>query len=103
MTPDYIRALAEAADPDQLWRRSGLDQEHLSAAQRKQLDTGVALRRHAEHVARLQSLRGTGHSLLLTPLQGCTDVCSVPTPSSVTRRVSAENPVTRPVRTGKKS
>lgn len=68
MTPEYLRELADLSDPDELWRRSGVDQRELNSVQRKQLDTGVALRRHAEHIRRLRELIGTGRSLVITPL-----------------------------------
>jgi hypothetical protein len=68
MTPEYLEELADIADPDQLWRMSGLDQMDLPADKRKQLDSGVALRRHADHVRRLQRVREEGKSLLITPL-----------------------------------
>lgn len=68
MTPEYLMELADLADPDQLWRRSGIERRTFTEAQRRQVDTGVALRRHAAHVRRLNDLKGTGHSLLITPL-----------------------------------
>lgn len=68
MTPEYLNELADLADPDQLWRLAGLDQLALPLDKRRQLDTGVALRRHAGHVAELQALIGTGKSLLITQL-----------------------------------
>lgn len=68
MTPEYLEELAGLADPEQLWRLSGLDQMELPADKRKQLDTGVALRRHADHMRRLRKLREEGKSLLMTPL-----------------------------------
>lgn len=83
MTPDYIEQLAKAADPQQLWRLSPFEQQKLPEPLRRQLDTGVALRRHAEHVLRLRSLVGTGRSLLLTPLGGNgTDVRVVQSPTT---------------------
>ena len=68
MTPEYLNELADLADPDKLWRHAGIDQEKFTPEQRQQLNTGVALRRQAAHVARLRALQGTGQSLLLTPL-----------------------------------
>lgn len=68
MSPEYLRELADLADPDRLWALSGCDQQKLSSEQIMQLDTGVALRRYAAHVERLRGLLGTGQSLLITPL-----------------------------------
>lgn len=68
MTPEYLEELADLADPDQLWRTPVLERDKLTDQQRQQLDTGVALRRHADHVRRLRELLGTGTSLLYTPL-----------------------------------
>lgn len=81
MTPEYIDQLADRADPDQLWRLSGMQQLDLPMDKRKQLDTGVALRRHASHLRRLNDLRQQGLSLLITPLSSNgTATKSVPTP-----------------------
>lgn len=66
--PKYLDELADIADPDQLWRLPLLDQVDLEPARRQQLDTGVALRRYAAHRREMESLIGTGNSLLLTPL-----------------------------------
>lgn len=68
MTPEYLEQLADLADPDQLWHLSPFAQRDLPRDKRAQLDTGVALRRHASDVRRLRALLGTGRSLLLTPL-----------------------------------
>ena len=68
MSPEYLYELADIADPEQLWRLSGLDQFDLPSAKRKQLDAGVALRRHAHHVAELNALIDSGKSLLITAL-----------------------------------
>lgn len=68
MTPEYLRDLADLADPEQLWRLPGMKQLDLPPEKRHQLDTGVALRRHAAHIERLRDLLGTGRSLLITPL-----------------------------------
>lgn len=68
MTPEYLEQLADLADPDQLWRLSPFVQMELPPEKRAQLDTGVALRRHASDVRRLRSMIGTGKSLLITPL-----------------------------------
>jgi len=71
MKPEYIEELADIADPQQLWRLSGVDQLDLSPNDRKQLDTGVALRRHAAHIRQLRHLLNEGKSLLITPLSPC--------------------------------
>lgn len=68
MTPDYINDLADAADPEKLWRLPIFEQLDLPADKRRQLDTGVALRRFASHVERLNDVLGAGKSLLITPL-----------------------------------
>lgn len=68
MTPEYLDQLADKADPGDLWRLSPLNQKNLPPEQRQQLDTGVALRRHAAHVARLLEVLEQGKSLLITPL-----------------------------------
>lgn len=68
MTPEYLRELADLVDPDKLWKLPMFDQLDLPPEKRRQLDAGVALRRHASHVAELLGLLGTDKSLLLTPL-----------------------------------
>lgn len=68
MTPEYLEELADLADPAQLWRLGALTQLSLPPGKRKQLDTGVALRRHASHIRELDHLRRIGKSLLITPL-----------------------------------
>ena len=69
MTPEYIEELANIADPDQLWRLPAMEQLHLPPAKRKQLDTGVALRRYANHERHLLALLGERRSLLITPIR----------------------------------
>lgn len=84
MTPEYLHELADLADPDELWRLSPLDQINLPPEKRHQLDTGVALRRHADHVRRLRGLLGIGNSLLLTPIsKNGTDIRTVKAPRLV--------------------
>jgi len=68
MTPEYLEELADVADPDKLWRLPVFDQLALPAERRRQLDMGIALRRHASHVRSLRELLGTGRSMLITPL-----------------------------------
>lgn len=68
MTPEYLNELADIADPEKLWRRAGLDRGDFTPEQKRQLDTGVALRRHAHHVQSVRELLGTGKSLVITPL-----------------------------------
>lgn len=68
MTPAYLLELADFADPEQLWRLPGMKQLELPVEKRRQLDAGVALRRHARHIQQLRDLIGTGRSLLITPL-----------------------------------
>jgi len=88
MTPEYLNELADLADPESLWRLSPFAQMDLPPEKRRQLDTGVALRRHAEHVRRLRELVGTGKSLLLSPLSPSgTDVRTVPMPAEIRKRL----------------
>lgn len=68
MTPEYLNELANLADPDELWRLPGMDRLNLPTEKWRQLDTAVALRRYADHLARLRNLLGSGQSLLITPL-----------------------------------
>ena len=68
MTPEYLDQLADLADPDKLWRLSGIDQKKLTPGQRRQLDTGVALRRHASHIRRLNEALKKCETVLITPL-----------------------------------
>lgn len=68
MTPEYVNELANLADPDEMWRLPAAEQHGLSPEKRRQLDAGVALRRHAAHLERLRNLLGSGRSLLITPL-----------------------------------
>ena len=93
MTPEYLDELADLADPDELWRSSWLDRDGFTSVQRLQLDAGVALRRHASHVRRLRELLDTRNSLLLTPLSlSGTDICIVPTPGNIQKRLLREKP-----------
>lgn len=88
MTPEYLEELADIADPNELWRRCWLDREGFTPEQKRQLDTGVALRRHASHVRRMAGLLGTGKSLLLTPLSmNGTEINTVPTPARIVKRM----------------
>lgn len=83
MTPEYLRELADLADPDRLWTLGAFEQMDLPPEKRRQLDTGIALRRHASHVAELLGLLGTDKSLLLTPLaENCTAVMTTRTPAA---------------------
>ncbi len=83
MEPDYLEALADLADPEKLWQRPALERFDMTPQQRQQLDTGVALRRHADHVRRLRELLGSGKSLLITPLSvSGVATKTVPTPES---------------------
>lgn len=68
MTPQYLRRLADLADPDELWRLPGMEQHDLPEEKRLQLDAGVALRRYAAHEEQLRALIGTRQSMLITPL-----------------------------------
>lgn len=69
MTPEYLYALADIADPDKLWSKAGrLNRADMQPEQRQQLDTGVALRRLAHHYQRLERARAAKRSVLITPL-----------------------------------
>ena len=82
MTPEYIEELAELADPEQLWRLSGLEHMDLPKEKRLQLDAGIALRRQAQQVLRLRELLEANRSLLITPIsRSCTATMSTDTPT----------------------
>lgn len=68
MTPEYLDELANIADPLELWRLLPCEQNNLNDKQRRQLDTGVALRRHADYVRRLNHAYWLEVSYLITPL-----------------------------------
>jgi alanyl-tRNA synthetase len=68
MSPDYLMKLADLADPDQLWRRAGLDRADFTELQKQQLDTGVALRRHARHTQEVDEAYQKGLSYCITKL-----------------------------------
>lgn len=88
MTPEYIEELADMADPSSLWRLGAAEQLGLPPHLRAQLDAGVALRRHADHVRRLNELLSTGTSLVITPLSpGATATAIVNTPKAHKRLV----------------
>lgn len=91
MAPEYLLQLADIADPDQLWRLGWEDQRALPQDKLHQLDIGVALRRQAEHVRRLQAMVGTGMSLLITPLgnYNTTDSRAVRMPGALRRLMAA--------------
>ena len=92
MTPEYLEELADIADPGKLWRMSGLARDCFTPEQKRQLDTGVALRRHASHVRRMRALLGTGKSLLLTPLSiSGQDIRDVPMPADIRKRLERES------------
>ncbi len=92
MTPEYLEELADIADPSKLWRMSGLARDCFTPEQKRQLDTGVALRRQAAHVRRLRELLGTGKSLLITPLSlSGADLRAVPMPADIKKRLEREN------------
>lgn len=77
MTPDYLEQLADLADPDKLWRLGAFDQLELPPEKRRQLDTGVALRRYAEHRRRFLNALADQKSLLITPLSSLGSVSRV--------------------------
>lgn len=98
MTPEYIESLADTVDPGQLWRTPALERDGLTEAQRQQMDAGVALRRHADHLRRLLGLLGTDKSLVITPLSASgVATMTIPTPENHLRLVTGHklNPSTR--------
>lgn len=119
MTPEYLRELADLADPDKLWTLGAFEQLDLPPEKRRQLDAGIALRRHAAHVNDLLGLLGTGKSLLLTPLsENGTAIMTTRTPAAhrklvecrkkpntleISRRPPADGRLDRPVRPGCRS
>lgn len=68
MSPAYLYELADLADPDKLWRLSGIDQRKLPDEKRRQIDAGVALRRHACYLEELAEALARGQSLCVTPM-----------------------------------
>jgi hypothetical protein len=91
VTPEYLEELADRADPDKLWRVGGFYKDKLTPEQVLQVDTGVALRRHADHVRRLRDLLGKERSLLLTPLSvNGIDVRTVRPPTDVLKRLRSD-------------
>lgn len=68
MSPEYLNELADIADPDKLWRFSGLEQRALPVELKRQLDTGVALRRYASRMKELDLAFLEHRSLLETKL-----------------------------------
>lgn len=68
MTPDYLKELADIADPDKLWSIGVWEQLELPPEKRRQLDAGVALRRYASHIQELTTALEQRKSLLITPL-----------------------------------
>jgi len=68
MTPEYLDELANIADPDKLWKINVLKQMDLPPEKRRQLDAGVALRRHAAYHRSLNVVLEQQRSLLITPL-----------------------------------
>lgn len=83
MKPEYIEELANAVDPDQLYRLSYEARCTLSPEKTQQLDAGIALRRYASHIRRLHGLIGSGESLLITALsEHGTATMTVPTPEN---------------------
>lgn len=93
LTPEYLYELADIADPGQLWRLSPFDQIKIPTEKRQQLDAGVALRRHAEHIERLRALLGTGKSLVVTPLtKNSTAVMTIDAPANHKRLLRHHQP-----------
>lgn len=91
MTPEYIERLADLVDPHALWRVPAFERDNLTDEERAQLDAGVALRRHADHVRRLNALLGQNKSLLITPLsESVTATKIVPIPDSHLRLLKRE-------------
>lgn len=47
MNPEYLRALADRIDHEELWRRPGMERDQMTPEQRDRLDAAVNLRRYA--------------------------------------------------------
>ena len=74
MSPEYLRKLADSADPDETWRTAGLlGLQQMPEEKRQQHDTGVALRRYARHLEQVKQALDEKRSVLITPLSasGC--------------------------------
>ena len=46
-TPEYLEALADRIDHEQLWRKAAMYRDDFTQDQRDRLDAGVQLRRYA--------------------------------------------------------
>lgn len=68
MTPEYLEQLADRADPQKLWQRSGIEQMAMPEDMKAQLNTGVALRRYAALLREFRGVLDLKKSLLITPL-----------------------------------
>lgn len=89
MSPEYLNELADLADPDSLWRLSGIDQRQLPVDKKRQLDMGVALRRHAEDMRRVREAAKQDKGMLLTQLgPSVYDMRYVDPPAQVRRRMA---------------
>lgn len=83
MTPEYLRELADIADPDKLWSQPGLNPNDLPPEKRHQLDMGIAIRRYAAHRQSVLQLLDTGNSLVITPQSDIwTKVTTIKTPEN---------------------
>ncbi|MBQ1766119.1 MAG: hypothetical protein IIZ92_24930 [Aquincola sp.] len=103
MTPEYLRELADKVDPDQLWRTPVLEQASLPEEQRWRLDAGVALRRHAAHVADLRLALDKRESVLLIPLSPNSAAHrNVPTPDNYRQHQARWQPDDQPIDTAPK-
>lgn len=81
MSPEYLEELADAADPERLWTLSPYVQITLRPEDRRKLDTGVALRRHASDRRRLLDALARGKSVLITPASpNCYAIDTIDTP-----------------------
>jgi len=88
MSPEEIEKLADRADPNKLWRRSGIDQLQFTEEQRAQLWTGVLLRRHASDLRQVEAAAKIGRGLLVTRLgPSVRDVRMVTPPQAVRARM----------------
>lgn len=68
MSPEYLKELADIADPEKLWMLSGIEQLDLPKEKRAQLDTGIALRRYAVDIEDQIKALKLNKSILVTPL-----------------------------------
>lgn len=83
MTPDYLEQLADIVDHKKLWKTPIFKRMELSVKDKRLLDAGVALRRYASDIRRMEEALATQQSVLITPItQNDTAVELCKTPAS---------------------